>query len=570
MNSRRAAHPLRDPVNTHAVTPLSPLLSRRRALQLGAVAGAGLAGVAVSGPAAAAPGRPAFGHGVASGDPLPGSVILWTRVTPTPEAVPGSGVGPVVSVTWEVATDETFRAIVGRGSARTGPDRDHTVKVDVGGLAPATAYWYRFRCQGVVSPVGRTRTTPAPGAAVSRLRMAVVSCANWQAGYFSAYRHLAARGDLDLVLHLGDYLYEYAPGEYQARAVVVRPHDPPEEMTVLADYRRRHAQYKTDPDLQALHAAAPFVVTWDDHESANDSWSGGAENHTDGAEGTWLIRRGFSQQAYAEWMPVRYEPGQPLYRRFTYGALANLSVLDLRTYRDQQAASPVDPALADDDRSITGAAQFQFLLDGLSDTSVQWKLVGNPVMITPVRFPSALGAAQAAAVGVLVDAPAPPVRGVPYNVDQWDGYPDDQRDVVAHLRENGIDDAVFLVGDIHSGWACDLPDDPATYPATGSSVGVELVCTSVTSDNLDDITNSPPGTTSRAVEAAFKADNPHVRYLDFDSHGFSVLEVTPQRTQMDWYVLTERTDPRSAAVFSTAWEVPAGSRRVRPAARRLS
>lgn len=559
------------------MTDQSAHFPRRTALQLAAAAGAGAAVAGVPSRAAAAPprkppasGLPRFLHGVASGDPLPDAVVLWTRVTPRPGDDPGSGRGPDVDVTWELSTDRQFRRIARSGTVRTGPDRDHTVKVDATHLAPGTWYFYRFRCQGVMSPVARTRTAPALDAAVPRLRMAVVSCANWQAGWFTAYRHLAKRQDLDVVLHLGDYLYEYAPGEYQAREVVVRPHDPPREMTTLADYRQRHAQYKTDPDLQALHAVAPWVVTWDDHESANDAWAEGAENHTPGLEGEWRQRRYFAQQAYAEWMPVRYEAGGRLYRRLRFGRLANLSMLDLRTYRDEQAASPVDAALSDPDRTITGPEQFDYLLDGLADEQVQWKLVGNPVMITPVRFPNALDTRMADGVGALVDAPLPPVQGAPYNVDQWDGYPVERAKVLAHLRDRGIRDTVFLTGDIHSGWACDLPIDGLTYPVNGNSVGVELVCTSVTSDNLDDITNSPPRTTSLAVETAFKADNPHIKYLDFDSHGFSVLEVTPSGAQMDWYVLTDRTDPNAAAIHSVSYRVPAGTQKVQPAPRKLA
>jgi alkaline phosphatase D len=554
-------------------------LSRRRALQLGVATGAGLV-VAAADPAAARPpaagsGRLAFRHGVASGDPLPDAVVLWTRVTPRPGDDPGSGRGPVVPVTWEVATDAAFRRIMRSGTVPAGPERDHTVKVDATGLAPATTYWYRFRSQGTTSKTGRTRTAPAAGAAVPRLRMAVVSCANLQAGWFTAYRHLAARRDLDLVVHLGDYLYEYGPGEYQARDVVVRPHDPPHEMVTLADYRRRHAQYKADPDLQSLHAIAPWVVTWDDHESANDAWSGGAENHTPGAEGDWGRRKSFSQQAYAEWMPVRYSPGGQLYRRLRFGRLASLSMLDLRSYRDEQVGSGADPAIEDPGRTIAGPEQLQFLLDGLADGQVQWKLVGNPVMIAPVRLPSSLDARAAQGIATLVDATlvdaeAPPVAGVPYNVDQWDGYPAERARVMGHLRDRGISDAVFLTGDIHSGWAADLPADPLTYPVTGDSLGVELVCTSVTSDNLDDILGVPPRTASPAVETAIKANNPHVKYLDFDSHGFSVLEVTPAGVQMDWYVLIDRTDPNSAAVWSTSWRVPAGARTVQSVSRRLA
>lgn len=548
---------------------MTPITRRTLLRAAGAVTVSGAAAGAVAAPASQAaplraPSKPdmMFAHGVASGDPLPDGVLLWTRITPTPEAVPGSGLGPDMTLKWEVASDPDFRRVVARGAAATGAFRDHTVKAEPRGLQSATTYWYRFSLGTSISPVGRTRTAPAAGAAVDRLRIGVVSCANLQAGWFSSYRHLAARGDLDLVLHLGDYLYEYAPGEYQARDIVVRPHDPAVEMTVLEHYRRRHAQYKADPDLQALHAAAPFVVTWDDHESANDAWSDGAQNHTEGAEGTWTGRRAASQQAYAEWMPVRYENGGDLYRRLSFGSLASISMLDLRTYRSRQAEN-IDPAISSPDRTITGDAQMAWLLDGLTAQDAQWKLVGNPVMITPVRFPSTLNTSEIGAMQELLGTTT--IDGVPYNVDQWDGYSADRSRVLKHLRDNGVTDAVFLTGDIHSGWACDVPADPLTYPASGHSVATELVCTSVTSDNLDDILDVPPRTASVAVEAAFRANNPHVKYLDFDSHGYSVLDVTPSGVRMDWHVLSERTDRSATSRISASWQVAAGTQRVTPA-----
>ncbi|MEC5181952.1 alkaline phosphatase D family protein [Arthrobacter sp. CG_A4] len=537
--------------------------TRRQVLRTAGVAAvAGTMATGTPAGASSASGTGLFGHGIASGDPMPGSVLLWTRVTPTPESLPGSGAGPDVLVGWEISADAAFKKVVARGTAATGPARDHTVKVVAAGLAPATSHWFRFTLGRESSPVGRTRTAPAAGTAVARLKFGVVSCANWQAGYFSSYRHLAARGDLDAVLHLGDYLYEYAPGDYQARDVVVRPHDPALEMTQLAHYRRRHAQYKTDADLQALHAAAPFIVTWDDHESANDAWQGGAENHTEGAEGAWRERFDAAHRAYAEWMPVRYEPGGQLYRRLDFGSLASLSMLDLRSYRDQQAANGADPAVSSPARTITGAAQMDWLLGNLQSTGPQWKLVGNPVMIAPVRFPSTLNTAELAGVQKLVGGTS--ISGVPYNVDQWDGYEADRNRVVRHLRDNAVKDTVFLTGDIHSGWACDIPADPATYPATGDSVAVELVCTSVTSDNLDDILKVPPRTASVAVENAFKAANPHVKYLDFDSHGYSVLDVTAAGVRMDWYVLAERTSASSGSTLSTSFKVQANTGKVTP------
>jgi len=510
---------------------------------------------------------PYFLHGVASGDPLPTCVVLWTRVTPTPDALPGSGTGPVVTVRWQVATDQAFRRVVRSGTVTTGPDRDHTVKVDVTGLAAGMSYWYRFRLDGVTSAAGRTRTAPAPTALVQQLRLGVVSCANWQAGYFSPYRHLAARGDIDAVLHLGDYLYEYGVGGYGygVNNETIRPHEPAHEMITLADYRQRHAQYKTDPDLRALHAAVPWIVTWDDHETANDRWSGGAENHQPD-EGSWDDRKAAALRAYDEWMPLRIGgtaalgDGGRIFRRFRFGRLAELSMLDLRSYRSQQVGTDFG-AIDDPDRTIAGAEQLRWLEDGLSGTDAQWKLVGNPVMITPVVFPplpELIGQPLADLTGLL------PPDGVPYNVDQWDGYTHDRHELFGYLADHGITDTVFLTGDIHSAWACDLPLDAGTYPL-GRTVGTELVGTSVTSNNLDDLIGAPPRTTSSLVESAIKLNNRHVKYLDFDSHGYSVLDVTPARTRMDYYVISDRRDRAATASWSAGFAVPAGTQRVREA-----
>ena len=252
-----------------------PGVPRRAVVAAGAGAAAALPALsAMASPSTAAEVATGFAHGVASGDPRPRSVVIWTRVTPTRAAQPGSGRGPRVEVVWEVATDRRFRQVVRRGRVSTGPGRDHTVKVDVTRLQPGTAYYYRFTWAGTHSRVGRTATAPATSADPQRLRVGVVSCSNWRAGYFAAYRHLAARDDLDAVLHLGDYFYESGAADDD-----VRRHEPAHETVSLADYRRRHAQHKRDPDLADLHARVPFVTTWDDHEVTNDSWKDGAENH---------------------------------------------------------------------------------------------------------------------------------------------------------------------------------------------------------------------------------------------------------------------------------------------------
>src|SRR5690606_30007278 len=410
----------------------TPDPSRRTVLRTAAVGSAGAVAVAAGpvGPAEAASGY--FRHGVASGDPRPRRVILWTRVTPTRAATPGSGRGPRIQVRWQVATDRAFRRIVAQGTVRTGPARDHTVKLDARGLRPDTAYFYRFSYRGRTSPVGRTRTAPAHGALPKRVRFGVVSCANLEAGYFHAYRHLAKRGDLDAILHLGDSLYENGVGEYAMgqRNVVVRPHSPRHEMVTLRDYRQRHAQYKQDPDLRALHARHPFIVTWDDHELTNDTWAAGAENHNPG-EGRFRARRAAAFRAYDEWMPVRMGPrtrvgdGYRLYRRLRYGRLLDIAMLDLRTYRSQQSRltpTPIpnpDPILSRPDRTITGAAQMRWLKRVLRRSRTQWKIVGNPVMIAPILFPplpNEITGPVTDLIGLL------PADGLPYNADQWDGY----------------------------------------------------------------------------------------------------------------------------------------------------
>ena len=508
-----------------------------------------------------------FRHGVASGDPEPDAVLIWTRVTPTSASTPGSGRGPRVTVRWEVAEDEGFRDVVRSGRFETGHSRDHTVKVDVTGLAPATWYFYRFEYDGVTSRVGRTRTAPAHGASPDNLRVGVVSCSNWQAGYFAAYAHLARRDDLDAVLHLGDYLYEGGAGED-----VVRPHEPAHEIVSLADYRQRHAQHKTDADLADLHARVPFVVVWDDHEVTNDSYRNGAENHTPGqgedGEGSYRKRRARAHRAYDEWMPVRLDgtarlgDGTRLFRRLRWGTLAELTMLDLRTYRDKMVSTaapfplPQAQAEADDpDRTLTGAEQMAWLKASLSRDTAQWKLVGNPVMIAPLS----MAQLPADAVAVISEVTGEhPSDGFPFNTDQWDGYTADRRELFDHIAQHEIKDTVFLTGDIHSGWAADLPLDPGTYPATGTA-GVEFVCTSVTSSNIDDISGAPPRTATLAIEAGLMANNRHIKYCNFDDHGYSVLDVTPERAQMDWFVLEDRTQRTTPVSWDTSWVTVTGS-----------
>jgi alkaline phosphatase D len=527
---------------------------------VGIAAGLGVLGSATMSTSASSSTVSPFRHGIASGDPLPDAVVLWTRVTPTEQSLPGSGRGPDVSVRWEVARDEAFTHVVRAGTVRTDVRRDHTVKLDATRLEPATDYYFRFALDGKTSPVGRTRTAPAPGSTPERMRFGVVSCANWQAGWFSSYRHLADRGDLDAVIHLGDYLYEYQPGKYSYghRNEDVRRHDPPREIVSLRDYRRRHAQYKTDPDLQALHAAVPFIVTWDDHEVADGSWAHGAFEHQRATEGSYARRVRAAQRAYDEWMPVRISgtavsgDGAKIYRRLQFGQLVDLSMLDLRSYRSKRVPEDT-PTIGDPGRTIAGEHQLAWLAGNLATSPCRWKLIGNPVMIAPVRLPPRPLAEEFALSQTVTFTP---LRTSAPNTDEWDGYPSDRSRLLGQVESDGTSDVVFLTGDVHTAWANEVPGPH------GVPVATELVCASITSNNVDDFIGVRPRTVSLALEAAIQTTNPHVRFVNLDDHGHSVLEVTPSRIQMDWYAVDDRRDPRSGIRRLASWAVRSGVARV--------
>ncbi|ALO07695.1 Putative secreted alkaline phosphatase [Streptomyces venezuelae] len=536
---------------------ISPAPSRRtvvKAAAVTAVAAPALLGAAS--PALADSGAPAFLHGVASGDPLPDGVLLWTRVTPSAEAVPGSGLGPDVTVGWELAEDRGFSRTVASGSTTASASSDHTVKADVRGLRPATAYWFRFTAGDAVSPAARTRTAPAADAAGPGVRFGVVSCANWESGHFSAYRHLAGRSDLDAVLHLGDYVYEYASGVYPEAKDTVRQHEPRHEIVSLADYRTRHGHYKTDADLQALHAAHPVVAIWDDHEFANDAWAGGAENHTPGAEGEWAARVAAAKQAYFEWMPVRASTEGTVFRRLRFGKLADLHLLDLRTFRSAPAKTG-SGSVDDPERTIAGRAQLDWLKAGLAGSDATWQLVGTSVMISPIAF----GALPAHLLEPLAELMGLPKEGLAVNVDQWDGFTDDRKELIGHLTSRAIRNTVFLTGDIHMAWANDVPVKAATYPLSASAA-TEFVVTSVTSDNLDDMLNVAPGTLSVVAAGAVKAANRHVKWVDMDHHGYGVLDVTSERSQMDYYTVSDKADPAATTAWARSYRTKSGTQRV--------
>lgn len=472
-----------------------------------------------------------FSHAVASGDPLADAVVLWTRVSPDAE-------GPVEAF-FEVALDPAFENRVAADYiAATDAERDYTIKIDVIDLEPGTTYYYRFYAQGRVSPIGRTRTAPLES---SRLRIAVCCCSSLAHGYFHAYRHLAGRADVDLVLHVGDYIYEYASGTYGD----VREYDPPTELFTLDDYRRRYRQYRSDPDLQEVHRQHPFVTTWDDHEIANDGWVGGAENHEDG-EGVWEDRRAAATQAYWEWLPVRDGMLGRLYRAFPYGNLLDVIVLDTRYAGREEQIPLTDPNVLDlinaPGRQLLGAEQEAWFFEQLSSSTAQWKLVAQQVMVAQMALIKGQNGE--------FDKPL-------YN-DWWDGYVDARTRFLQHVDSEGISDVVIVTGDNHSSFANEITADPNTYdPETGAGTSaVEFVTPSITSPGL----GFDSGTAT-----LFATNNPHLRWFDTVNKGYIILDITPERIQADWFHIgggpIGSPDPASPS-FAKAFRVDAGTHRL--------
>ena len=466
-------------------------------------------------------GRRVFRHGIASGDPLTDRVMLWTRITPA-----AADATAPVSVRWRIASDERLTRVVAQGSATARPERDFTIKVDPGGLRPGATYFYAFDAAGEQSPVGRTRTLPARGAA--RLRLAVVSCSDFEKGYFNAYRNIAARPDLDAVLFLGDYVYEYGTNTPGIERVAGREPAPAHECVTLDDYRLRYASHHLDPDLTALHATHPCIAVWDDHESANDAWRGGALQH-DAEHGSWAARRSAARRAFDEWLPGRDSPR--MYRRFGFGGLADVMMLDGRSYRDRQVLPSERLALTSPRRSMLGAEQEAWLYESLRQSSragTTWRLVGQQVLFAP--FVPQVGSALA--------------------VDNWEGYPAARSRFFDCVERDRVANVAVLTGDIHSSWALDLPRSPLSGydQRTGrGSLAVEIITPAVTSSPF----LSRRGMRERAK--TFATASPHMRWMEGDRHGYVMLDITRERLLADWYhvrTILERTaDETKAASF---------------------
>lgn len=473
-----------------------------------------------------------FTLGVASGDPTPEGIVLWTRLAPDP--LRGGGMPPeAVEVHWVVGTDERLSRVVRRGTAIATPGLGHSLHVELDGLEPDRWYWYRFRAGAEVSPVGRTRTAPPAGAATDRLRFAFASCQNFEQGLYTAYRHMV-EDDLDLVVHLGDYIYEHAGLPNQVRL------HPGGEIQTLDDYRNRYALYKSDPDLMAAHAAFPWIVTWDDHEVDNNYAADVSEN--DDPVTAFLQRRANAYQAYYEHMPLRRTslprgPRLDLHRRIDFGGLASFFVLDTRQYRTDQPCgdergSPC-PGVFDPDATLLGAEQEAWLLDGLASSSSRWNVLAQQVMMAPVDD------AEGAAVRI--------------SMDQWSGYDAARTRLLSFLRDRRSLNPIVITGDVHSNWVNDLKPD--FRDATAPAVATEFVGSSISSggDGADQYGNTP----------TVLAENPFVRYFN-GQRGYVRCDVSPGRWQADYRIVDFVTQPSAAITTKASFVVEDG----RPGAQR--
>ncbi|GIV43021.1 MAG: hypothetical protein KatS3mg035_0144 [Bacteroidia bacterium] len=470
-----------------------------------------------------------FYHGVASGDPLPDRVIIWTRVTPD------SNFTGSITVNWKMATDTLLSNVVQSGSFVTNEDRDFTVKVDVTGLQPNTWYYYEFETNGRKSLIGRTRTAPTGN--VDSLRFAIVSCSSWQHGYFNSYGRIEARNDIDAVIHLGDYIYEYDSASFSNGA---RIHEPTHEILTLTDYRIRHSQYKLDPQLRKLHQQFPFITVWDDHETANDSYRDGAQNHTPSTEGDWYVRKNNGVRAYKEWMPIR-EPDSNdtirIWRQFTWGNLMNLIMIDTRLYDRDVQVTIGSPNLNDSSRKMIGQVQLNWLENQLSNSTQKWNVIGQQVMFAPLK-----------------------IFNQPVNMDQWDGYPAERKRVMDYIMNNNIPNPVILTGDIHTSWANDIPYQNYNGTTGAGSMGVEYVTTSVTSPGADFVS-----TLTSVGVPLIKTQNPHMKFIDITRRGYVILDLNHQRVQGDFYFVDRVDQVSSGESFEEGWYCNDGTRRLQKA-----
>jgi alkaline phosphatase D len=467
-----------------------------------------------------------FYHGVASGDPLPDRVIIWTRVTPDDSV-------SSVPVKWEVAEDEKFSSIYQSDTTSASALRDYTVKVDVDALKPDHLYYYRFTALGKTSIVGRTKT--APVAAKDSLKFAVASCANWEFGYFSAYDKMADQPLLDAVLHLGDYIYEYGVGRY-GDTTSGRINIPPHEIVSLQDYRTRYSLYRLDNGLRRVHQLHPFIAIWDDHEIANNSTVSGAQNHQP-EEGDYEKRKAAAKQTYYEWMPIR--ESKELYRAFSFGPLADVIMLDERLAgRDPEITDINNPSLKSSERSMLGAMQLQWFENTLQSSKATWKVIGNQVIFSDVFIQDIYPKMER-------------------NLDSWDGFPSEKKKLVDFIRANKIQDIIITSGDTHASWAFEAAVD---ITKNYQPFAVEFGVTSISSGNLDE---RKAADTVKMMEQALLKRNPHIKYNNHRDHGYLLLTLYPTQTKAEWYFMETLKKPVSNQYLAKKFMVTKGSSRLK-------
>ncbi|MFJ4919427.1 alkaline phosphatase D family protein [Streptomyces sp. NPDC088725] len=484
-----------------------------------------------------------FTLGVASGDPRPDGVVLWTRLAPSPYE-PGSGLpAQRISVRWEVASDAAFTRIVARGTADAHPEFDHSVHVDAVGLAADRVYYFRFRTGTWISPAGRTRTAPESSAKLNELRIGAVSCQAYHDGYFTAYKHLAEE-ELDVVFHLGDYLYEYAVTavggvrQYTDRRLPALFN---RETMTLEDYRLRYALYKSDPDLIAAHAAHPFIVTWDDHEVQDNYADDIPKNDVPPDE--FLLRRASAYRAYWENQPLRSPqlpngPDAQLYRRLQYGRLAQFDILDTRQYRSDQAyGDGLDlpgPESEDPSRTMTGATQERWLLDGWKNSTATWNVVPQQVNFSLRRLD---------------------LNPVPMlSMDAWDGYPAARKRILDGVAAAGVENLMVLSGDVHVAYAYDIKqnfDDPAS-----KTIGTEIVATSISSGR--------DGAEHLSTWELYTQANPHMKFYD-GRRGYVTVTLGEQRARADYRTIPAVTTPGAAVSTAASFVTEVGDQGLKPA-----
>lgn len=517
-----------------------------------------------------------FYHGVASGDPTPNSVIIWTRVTP-------EQAGPV-EVAYQVATTPDFQNIVASGSINTSETEDYTVKVEIGGLQAGSTYYYYFSALNANSLVGRAKTTPE--GPVEHLRFGVVSCSNYEGGYFNAYGMLAQRNDIDAVLHLGDYIYEYGTGVYSV-SLPGRTNEPPTEILSLADYRTRYSLYRLDPNLIRLHQQHTMISVWDDHESANDSYKDGAQNHQPD-EGDWNLRKAISKQVYFEWMPVRNNPTQDVYRKIGYGDLCDLLMLDTRL-EGRDAPPPHFDTPDNPPRNMISPVQMEWLTDELKTSPAHWKVLGNQVLFTDFNVGFAGGAFDGSPDPTNLDSIR---QAEDIFIDNWESYPTQRNALLDTLRNAGISDVLIVTGDSHSSWAFEVTKKPVNYPvptflnlpqpnpfnpttlegynsATAEGAwAVEFGTPSISSPNFDEAIG--PDLTAQFEQfinnplPGFNLEyNPHLKYVDLDRHGYILLDLTPDTAQANYYYIPTQYADSLAEYFGQGVFALAGSPKLR-------